>query len=72
MHLTTKRKRNCHSLSTYYMPVTVLNVSYILFLFIFIAAPCGITNLVRDKPNKTQHILFFEGSNKKHKNAKKL
>lgn len=54
------------------MPVTVLNVSYILFLFIFTAAPCGVTNLVRGKPNKTQHILYFEGSNKKRKNAKKL
>lgn len=54
------------------MPVTVLNVSYILFLFIFTAAPCGVTNLIRGKPNKTQHILYFEGSNKKRKNAKKL
>lgn len=59
-------------MSTYYMLVTVLNVSYILFLFIFTAVLCGITNPIRDKPNKTQHILFFEGSKKKHKNAKKL
>lgn len=51
------------------MLVTVLNVSYILFLFIFTAALCSITKLISDKSNKTQHILFFEGSQKKHKNA---
>lgn len=38
------------------MPVTVLNASYILFLYMVTATPSGIINVIRDEKNKTQHI----------------
>lgn len=35
------------------------------------ATPCGI-NPVRNETNKTQHILFFEGSNEGNKNTNNI